>query len=262
MKQAIIITAYRDLEQLRDIVDFFDDDFDFYIHIDRKCAEPLPNFCHDGVHVVRRYRITWGSERHLYAILHLLRMTCNSPHPYSYYHIITATDYPIKPLAQFKQFFSAQNTKSYLEWYELPRASWTGEGGMERIKYYWIGNSWRDQRQHPMRLMHALLKLQRKFGLDRSRHAFGCWYGGGGYCSLSHEAASKLAAFSARKVRQVARFTHCCEEVLPHTVLLNALPHSEIEPYSLHLSLWDAGAASPRPLTLADLPTIEQSPCF
>ncbi len=36
MQQAILITAYKNIAHLREIIDFFDDDFLFYIHIDKK----------------------------------------------------------------------------------------------------------------------------------------------------------------------------------------------------------------------------------
>ena len=36
MAQAILIMAHRDFDHLLDIMDWFDDDFEFYIHIDRK----------------------------------------------------------------------------------------------------------------------------------------------------------------------------------------------------------------------------------
>ena len=38
MKQAILITAYKDFEQLVLLIDQFDNDFNFYIHIDKKSS--------------------------------------------------------------------------------------------------------------------------------------------------------------------------------------------------------------------------------
>ena len=41
MRQAILITAYRDLTQLKQLVEYFDDDFELYIHLDKKCGGGL-----------------------------------------------------------------------------------------------------------------------------------------------------------------------------------------------------------------------------
>ena len=61
MKQAILVTAYKNLQSLERLVLCFDNEFDFYIHIDKKCKERIPVFNRDGIYVVKRYRIQWGS---------------------------------------------------------------------------------------------------------------------------------------------------------------------------------------------------------
>jgi len=38
LKQAILVTAYKDIDRLKILTDLFDDDFSFYIHIDKKAA--------------------------------------------------------------------------------------------------------------------------------------------------------------------------------------------------------------------------------
>lgn len=42
MKQAILITAYKNYHHLEEIIAFFDDDFEIYIHIDRKSIGFIP----------------------------------------------------------------------------------------------------------------------------------------------------------------------------------------------------------------------------
>ena len=37
MKHGLLVTAHRDFEQLRDLVSFFDMDFEIYLHLDKKC---------------------------------------------------------------------------------------------------------------------------------------------------------------------------------------------------------------------------------
>lgn len=65
MKQAILITAYKDLDFLTEIISCFDDDFSFFIHLDRKCKENteiLTNF--KNVYLYNNYHIEWGGSNH------------------------------------------------------------------------------------------------------------------------------------------------------------------------------------------------------
>lgn len=260
MKQAILITAYKDLPFLQRIVSCFNEDFDFFIHIDRKCREAIPVFSCNHVRVFRKYSIEWGSERHLWAMFDLLEQAHNEG-KYSYYHIITGSDYPIKPLSEFKSFFSEDNGKCYIEYHALPRESWGKEGGFERVRYYWIGNQWFDLRRSG-KATRWLLKLQRKLGFSRDLSTFGQWYGGGGYCSLSEKGVDCICSFGKKRLHKLSQYTHCAEEIFFQTILLNSLDQCQVCEDSLHLSLWEKDAASPKVMDERDYETIAKSNCF
>lgn len=264
MKQAILITAYTQLEFLKEIIDFFDDDFDFFIHIDKKSKIGNLSFLdRPNVKVYSKYRIQWGSENHLRAIVFLMEEACRIG-GYSYYHLITGSDYPIQPLAEFKSCFGVENKYNYMEWYELPRASWVMEGGLERVKYYWIGNTWFDIRGKVGKLCYKLLKFQRKLGVKRKFvKLFPKLYGGGGYWSLSDEAVRYLVkTINDNKLLDYMRYTHCAEEVFLHTLLLNADPVFPVLNDSKRFSVWEGNAASPKLLNEFDLEQIKGSGCF
>ena len=265
MKSAVLITAYKNLDRLVPIVDFFDDDFDIYIHIDASSTEPNPSFTerHKGciLHVERTYRITWGSEKHLWAIDSLLRKAVGNG-PYAYYHLITGSDFPIKPLREFKDFFTEGEGVSYLEWHRLPRPEWPGNGGLDRVQYYWVGNQWSDSRHAMPAYTLGLLRLQRKLHLKRPAHGFRQWYGGGTYFSITQQAAEQLCAVKQVTLHRWTRFTHCAEEVYPHTILLNSMPEESICNDSLRYMVWDEHSMSPHTLTEADFDNIAASHCF
>jgi len=44
MKQAILVTAYQNLTFMSRLLDYFDDDFDCYIHLDKTCKEDFSFF--------------------------------------------------------------------------------------------------------------------------------------------------------------------------------------------------------------------------
>lgn len=264
MKQAILITAYTQLEFLKVIIDFFDDDFDFFIHIDKKTKKGDLSFLdRPNVKVYSKYRIQWGSEKHLRAIVFLMEKACKAG-DYSYYHLITGSDYPIKLLENFKSHFGTENKKNYMEWYELPRASWVMEGGLERVKYYWFGNSLFDIRGKVGKYVYKLLKVQRKLGVKRKFvKMFPKLYGGGGYWSLTNEAVSYLVkTIIDNKLLGYMRHTHCAEEVFLHTLLLNTEQKFPIVNDSIRYSKWEENARSPKVLDESDLEEVIGSGCF
>ena len=264
MKQAILITAYTQLEFLKEIIGYFDDDFDFFIHIDKKTKMgDLPFLDRSNVKVYSKYRIQWGSEKHLRAIVFLMeeasKFGC-----YSYYHLITGSDYPIRSLADFKFHFGAENKNNYIEWYELPRASWVMEGGLERVKYYWIGNTRFDIREKVGKYVYKLLKIQRKLGVKRKFvKMFPELYGGGGYCSLTNEAVNYLVkTINDNKLLGYMHFTHCAEEVFLHTLLLNAEQSFPVVNDSIRYSKWVGNARSPKVLDESDFEEVMSSGGF
>ena len=264
MKQAVLITAYCQLAFLKEIIGFFDDGFDFYIHVDTKTPQGDLSFLEQpNVKLYSKYRIQWGSVEHLRAIVFLMNEAWKNG-DYSYYHLITGSDFPVKSLAEFKSFFGEKNNKNYMEWYELPRASWVMEGGLERVKYYWMGNAWFDIRGKVGTYTYKLLKLQRKLGIERKFvRMFPKLYGGGGYWSLTSEAVDyTLQTIESKRLMKFMRHTHCAEELLFQTVLLNADGRFSIVNDSIRYSKWEGNAKSPKVLDESDFDDIIASGCF
>ena len=94
MKQAILITAYKNIHHLVDIINFFPENFAFYIHIDKKSKvdlSPLKVFSEKEVFVSRKYKVNWGGRNHLKAIL-LLAEEALKNEEISYFHLISGQD--------------------------------------------------------------------------------------------------------------------------------------------------------------------------
>ena len=254
MKQAILIVAHKDLFFIQRIIDHFDGDFDFYLHIDKNCHEEIPQYYTVGeLHIIRNYHVRWGSWKIMWAIYDLLSLA--SKHgPYSFFHLITGNCYPVQSLERFKTFFSEQNTNCYIEYHPMPRQGWGAEGGLERIRYYWIGNQHRDIRNH-FKLTNLLLKIQRKTGVHRKISVWGNLYCGGWQSSLSSQGVSAILAMPHSVLHRRTRYTHACEEIVPQTILLNN-PNVKCINNPMHLSIFEGNAASPKTLTEADLPVI------
>lgn len=263
MRQAVLITAYHDYPQLVRLVDYFDSDFEVFIHLDRRSSQ-LPDgmFSRPNVHIYRHYRVYWGSVNHLRAILLLMRQALGHGE-LEYFHLVTGNDYPIPPLSEFKSFCESHRHENYLEYFKLPRPGWDGDGGLDRVNYFWPQRWLRPgESQLGYRLTALAVKLQRKLGLRRRFDFFdGCFYGGGTYWSVSREAVEYALSFLQANPGYLRRFrgTKIAEEIgLPTLWANSGLPLTN---NSLRYIEWGPGA-SPHVLTEHDYEKIVNSGCL
>lgn len=263
MKQAILITAYKDLDFLKEVISFFDDDFAFFIHIDKKCKEDIAGLSQiKKVYLFNNYHIEWGGSNHLMAILMLIREAYKR-NEYAYFHLITGSDFPVKPLAEFKDFFEKHKNENFMEYFSLPRASWGEDGGLKRIRYYWFGLNRVDVRGRFRELIRLSLRIQKKLKINRKfRYFDGKLWAGGTYWSLSHNALETFIRFIDENPGYIRRFrcTSIGEEIFLQTVLLN-LEVPVTNNYLRYID-WGKDGANPVTLTENDYEHIVASDCF
>lgn len=114
MKQAIIITAYKNFEQLDFLVDFFAPCFDVFIHVDKKSEEiskdkiALLN-SKKNVYAIQKFNIKWGGKDHLNAILFLMEEALKRKGT-SFIHVISGEDFPLVSCKElFRKFENEKN---------------------------------------------------------------------------------------------------------------------------------------------------------
>ena len=95
MSQAIIITAYKNFEQLDFLADFFSPCFDVFIHVDKKSEEISKDKIvllnsKKNVYAIQKYNIKWGGKDHLNAILFLMDKALKKGD--SFLHVISGED--------------------------------------------------------------------------------------------------------------------------------------------------------------------------
>ena len=251
MRQAILITAYRDMPQLQRLVEWFDADFELFIHLDKRCQEDISWM--DGrsnLHLYRKYSVEWGDYRHLKAIVQLMRESyCHTD--LEYFHLITGSDYPIPSITEFKAFCKEHRNDNYLEHFPLPHADWGSEGGINRIQYWWLRPN--AHRSTGSTLTRRLVNLQRRFGIIRSFKYFnGNLFGGGTYWSVSREAVKVAIDYLDKHPDYLRRFRHTsiAEEICLPTLWCNS-GISLINDYKRYID-WGADGANPQVLTEKD----------
>lgn len=107
MKHAFLILAHNLFEQLQLLINLLDDSRnDIYIHIDKKCKIPHLYAKYSKLNILKkRVNVRWGSVSLIKAELLLFETAYHYPENYSYYHLLSGVDLPIKNNDYIHNFF-------------------------------------------------------------------------------------------------------------------------------------------------------------
>lgn len=120
-RQAIIITAYRDQENLLRIIRHFADErhFRIYVHIDKRSSaideRALYALGITSLVCVKKYSICWGSINHVKAILDLMQMALEDS-TVCYFHLISGADTPLHSPAWYVKKFIKCDVSYFNTW--------------------------------------------------------------------------------------------------------------------------------------------------
>ena len=228
MKQAILITAYKNFKHLVDIIDSFDENFEVYIHVDKKTKIPQKvleklRTLNNVKMLSQKYVVNWGGINHLKCSLFLIETALKNK-DIQYFHLISGQDFPIKNSLQFKKTINGFKAKDYLEYFEIPAKRWGNEnGGLDRIEYYHLYDTL-DAKKH-IKWIWRFVKFQKKIHLKRSiTNKFSKLYGGSIWWSLSRETLQYVIDYTNKEPYLINRlkYTFCPEELYFQTVIMNS----------------------------------------
>lgn len=264
--QAILITAYKNIQHLEEIIRFFGDGFNIYIHIDKK--SPIDQKSIDLLserknvqYISRKYKINWGGLNHLLAILDVASAAFSDDRN-EYFHLITGHDFPIKSRASFFDFFNQNKDLNFMEFHKLPYLSWP-EGGMDRLSRYNLYDLIDGRTGRTEILLKRFSKIQKLFGIKRRLYkGFPDQYGGSTYWSLSKQAMTYIFSYLKENPKYLKRFkyTFCAEEIFFQTILLNSPLKENIVNNNLRFIVWENRNGNfPANLDITDYNLIESS---
>jgi len=245
MKQAILITSYKNYPHLKRILNYFDDDFYIYIHLDKKSEissdeiEELTN--HERVKFFcQKYKVNWGGLNHLRSILFLAKKALENKENF-YFHLISGQDYPIQTCEKFKRFFSNNREKNFLNYFNVPFEGWGTNGGLDRLEYYNFYDFFDAKKIKQSLWIIRIQKVQQRIGLKRGLpKTLSNLYGGSTWWSLNRQALEYCITFSLKNKAFLNRFkyTFCSEEFYFQTILLNSDLKDTISQNTLRFINW------------------------
>ena len=229
MKQGILLTAFNQFALLKKLVDFFDDDFSILIFLDKKS-----NFSEDEIEILRKSRnvvfltrsfnVNWGGPNQLKSRLLLAEEALKFP-DLEYFHFITGQDFPIKSCDNIKSYIQANAGKEFIGNTELPKKEWIGNGGLDRVRYYYFHDYINYRTRVGKRILKGSLFLQKLFRINRKiPEGFPKLYGGSPFWTLSYPCLKYIVDYTKENPDFLKRFEFCfgATEIYFQTILMNS----------------------------------------
>jgi hypothetical protein len=249
MRHAFLVTAYRDYATLCSLVDQLLElpDSRIFINIDGRSKELISQFTKhlktlNSTRIdLQIQEVRWGSYEHFDVFMQMAQKAININ--CDYFHTITGQCRIVKPIPTFEAFFEENANKNYIQHFPLPDVNWNGKGEprLDRVKYYQLHDIL-DARKLGIifRVLNSSFKtLQKLIGINRLRDRQ--YYGGIVYFSINKTAMQYLA-HQWKEIESEFKYTFCCEETVPQTILLNSPEKlkSTMTNFDLRYMLWDS----------------------
>ena len=239
-KQAFIITAYNDFEWLKRTVEIYAKSVDCYIHVDKKTkipgevwqwAKQTP-----GVYLYSRYRINWGSYRHISAILYLLEEAAKIGE-YYYFHIVSSNSFITRSMNEVLAFFDRDKERLYMECVDLDQEDKDHVIEPWYIYYHFL-HLYNKRTSFGNNFDYYFCKVQKRLGIRRGLHYR---YKGLVYCHLSLKAVEYVFAYLKKNPSYMRRLKTCNigEEFFFQNILMYSEFKEKIYPSPLLYVKWD-----------------------
>lgn len=249
-KQAICIQCHNKPEQVNLLIDMFSqNDFDFYIHVDRKSDIYDKIDKKDNVFFAERYNVKWGQFSQVEASLSMFKMIdCDK---YSFIHLISGNDFQIKSSQYIKEFFK-ENQNEYIQCNKLPENSTWSWGGMDRVMVWhprWLIH-------RPTQKMYKFIRvLYREFVMRthifmRKNMPVESFYGGSQWFSITGKMLDWILKYVNENPKYIAFFKHgvCVDEIFFQTLAKMSPYADRIVNEHLRYMIWGGISGGPNVL--------------
>jgi hypothetical protein len=267
MKLAFLILVHRYPAQAAGLIKILlkEKDVTVFVHTDAK-ADDVFEMLHKEfagntqvVFTANRYKVYWGSYNQIKATAELIT-TAFKHGIYNRYTLLSGQDFPIKPIGEFKKFLCENEGAEFISFFKLPKpGTWGGNGGMNRMEYYWLGMKIQQHRFVFGKINGFTHGLHKVFGHKRKLNF--PLYGGGNWFTLSNSAVTYIAQFLEKNPGYLKRFryTRCADEIFTQSILLNSPFKDKVVNDDLRYVNWSTGPEYPKILRAEDYAILAQA---
>lgn len=141
MKHAYLIIAHDNVDILNVLLHLLDDKRnDIYLHIDKKSSIDLDKIYRPTISnfylLSNRINVKWGDFSQIRVEISLLKEAIGNSH-YSYYHLLSGVDLPIKSQNYIHDFFDKNQGLEFIDYSQEP-----SENYIKRVSKYWLFTYW------------------------------------------------------------------------------------------------------------------------
>lgn len=270
-KHAYLIMAHADMEQLRKLIYLLDDPRnDIFLHVDKKCTSFHPDSFHTeyaGLHIVERMRVYWGHLSLIKLEYHLFE-AARKQGSYSYYHLLSGADLPIKSQDSIHNFCSQHQGKDFIAFWLFDSAY---ADAYYKVSRYHFGM--RYEQTFRQRIL-SILSAKIRFIMGDiatailGKRTMDCTFvKGSQWLSITEETLDFILQAKSKVLKRY-RYTRCPDEIFVQTLVYND-PYFRSKVYDmegehgdLRLLIWPPATPSPQILRKENLPMLLESSAF
>jgi hypothetical protein len=153
----------------------------------------------------------------------------------------------------FADFLQKSENKEFLVNFKLPDSQWDGEGGLNRLNFYWRNKKSREKSFFSDKLngviwwLHKITGYRRKLRFD--------YYGGSNWFTLTGTSVKYIKEFVEREPSYLKefRYSRTADEIFVQSLIMNSPLKSKVISDDLRFTDWITGPEFPRVMRLEDL---------
>ena len=219
-KEAIMIMCHNNLNILKKTISLLDSEFfDFYVHVDKKSnieINDIKNICKKSqIYVFKEIKVRWADYSQVECEIFLLNKATKGK--YSYYHLISGTDMPLKKPDEIYKFFENSKNKEFITFESeiIPKIK------IDWIKYYYFFGRLSKNSKTIKILEFCNILIQKILGINRIKDRNIIYLNGDNWFSITHKLA--LYVLSQEKlIEKQYKYTKSPDEIFLQTIVYNS----------------------------------------
>lgn len=216
MKHAYLIMAHDNVDILNVLLHLLDDKRnDVYLHIDKKSSIDLDKIYRPTISnfylLSNRINVKWGDFSQIRVEISLLKEAISNSH-YSYYHLLSGVDLPIKSQNYIHDFFDKHQGLEFIDYSQEP-----SENYIKRVSKYWLFTYWWKSRNPIIFLLKCLIQplvmlVNRNLDVEFKK--------GANWFSITDDCARYIIS-KEKYINKRFKYTMCSDEIFLQTLVWN-----------------------------------------
>lgn len=220
-KHAYLIMAHKQPELLNKLLKLLDNEKnDFYMHIDKKSNMDITHIGKDvsksNIYFIDRISVNWGGYSQIQCELNLLKSAVRGN--YSYYHLLSGFDLPLKDSDYIYDFFESNKGKEFIsfEKKDVPNIV------KERVSLYYPLQEKVNRKNYFFYGMNKVIIIAEKLlKINRLKNTNLVIQKGANWFDITHDFAEYVVS-KEQEVNNMYKSTFCADEIFLQTLFVNS----------------------------------------